>query len=117
MRALLASLPSGEIKIIIKLKRPPKDGETFECTASHGTMRTGSDDMPIILKDSCVPLDKWWLMYTLILEELMPISLKCIQSNMLYNGDMKTYLSDQKLNYTDTTWEKLVHMKGVQTGI
>eukprot|EP00571_Detonula_confervacea_P006993 CAMPEP_0172323050 /NCGR_PEP_ID=MMETSP1058-20130122/47742_1 /TAXON_ID=83371 /ORGANISM="Detonula confervacea, Strain CCMP 353" /LENGTH=290 /DNA_ID=CAMNT_0013038965 /DNA_START=135 /DNA_END=1007 /DNA_ORIENTATION=- len=126
MGAFLALLPTGNVTFIVKSKIPPNDGVIFKCTAIpdrsgsqiHGTrMETGIDDMPKILKDASVPREKWLLIYTLISDELMPVSFKCVKSNETYNRDMHLYLRLKRSNHTDATLEKAVHMKGVQTGI
>lgn len=122
INALLRSLPRGDMSMIVKSKKPPTNGAIFRCSKDgarvKGQMKRGIDDMPEILKDASVPAEKWWLIYTLVAEELMPISLKCVQNNEIYNETyMKSYLKNQKSKYTDTILEKAVHMNGVQTGI
>ena len=78
MVALLRSLPKGDLTMIVKSKVLTTVGVTFDCKATtpgggkvtiRGKMKQEVTDMPNILKDACVPLDKWWLIYS----DLMPI--------------------------------------------
>lgn len=82
--------------MIVKSKVLTTVGVTFDCKATtpgggkvtiRGKMKQEVTDMPNILKDACVPLDKWWLIYS----DIMPILIKCVQSNEVYNLDMKSY--------------------------
>ena len=107
-------MPSGEVTLIVKSKTSSVDGANFKfstitdqnCRARfNGVMKRQVDDMPQILKNARVPLDSWILIYTLISEELMPVSVKCMQSNDIYNHAMSS------------SHEKAVHTKGAQTGI
>jgi hypothetical protein len=125
--SVLDSLPSGDVTLIVRSEAPMNEGVLFKTTTYRdprqggtrikGQMKSRIDDMPQILRDAAVPQDKWWLIYTLVMEELLPESLSCIQSNHVYNRDMKSYLKVQKSNYTNTGLEKAIHMKGTQTGI
>lgn len=78
-------------------------------------MTLGIDNMPKALSDACVPLEKWWLIYTLIAEDILPASVKCVQSNEIYNNDLKAYIKQSA--YKKDLFEETMHMKGVQTGI
>ncbi|KAL7549067.1 hypothetical protein ACHAWF_012334 [Thalassiosira exigua] len=126
MRALLASLPSGNVTLIVKPKPPSKDCRVIFKHAMkddiiRGSMEIEGNEMPKVLKKARVPWEQWWLVYTLISKELMPISLKCIAMNERYNCWMKAYVKDQISNkssyHTKVRLEKSVHMMGVQTGI
>jgi hypothetical protein len=124
VRSLIASLPSGEVTIIVK-SNMPTEGVTFTYTTitDHtgirvkAGMKTPINDPPNVMKDASVPQGKWLLIHTLISNELMPISLKCIVSNTQYNRDMTQYLKVQRSNHTNVKLEQEIHMKGVQTGI
>lgn len=121
-------LPSGKVTLIVK-SRPRSyqiDGVTFKCSTTNnrneraqvdGEMKRKLNDMPQILKDASVVEDDWWLIHTLISEELMPISVECLQGNEVYTSSMKSYLWDQISNNVEMSLEKAVHMKGVQCGI
>mmetsp|Transcript_45148 Transcript_45148/g.94703 ORF Transcript_45148/g.94703 Transcript_45148/m.94703 type:complete len:268 (-) Transcript_45148:652-1455(-) len=116
MFAILSSLPSGEVTFIVKSEKCSIDGVTFQCAVDHNgesvsIMNTSIEIIPQVLRDASVPREHWLLIYSLIEHELMPVSAKCIQSNEIYNRDMRDY------NHTSLTLEKNAHMKGVQTGI
>ena len=79
--------------------------------------------MPSTLFEAGVPTGTWFMIYTLIEEELLPVSLNCFRAIEQYNIQMKNY----ELNKGKNNWkvaehgrmqtEKIAHMQGVQTGI
>ena len=100
MSAVLASLGSGEVAIVVEI--PPTDDnkaifqfiqrnkEGPKVSAWSGGLKQKSDyygmmsnTCPSVLKAVEIPLDKWMIIHALIVGKLMPISVKC--ANKLYD--------------------------------
>jgi len=94
MSAVLASLGSGEVTIVVE--NPPTDdnkaifqfiqtGEGPKVSSWSGDLKQQSDyygmsnnTCPSVLKEVKLPLDKWMIIHALIVGKLMPISIKCV---------------------------------------
>lgn len=115
--ALLASLPSGDVSLIVKSNEASTNNRAIFKANSTGTrywMERRITEMPQILRDASVPQAKWWWIYSLIQEELMPASTTCIQSNERYNYYVHTLLKSKDLS-TMISHDKAIH--GTQLGI
>lgn len=83
-------------------------------------MKSSADIIPETLLLAGVPRDVWFLIYSLVEEELMPVSLACFKANeeyskamLIYNRDAQSALKPSALTVQKTT----ANMIGVQTGI
>ena len=126
-KALLRSLPAGDVTMIVRTDEAHHSSVKFNCvchTISHpgrpaqrtvrAKMATSSEIMPDTLTAAGVPKDVWLLIYSLIEEELMPVSVKCFRTNEEYTIGMQNYTMKAA---TDVKIEKIANMRGVQLGI
>ncbi|KAL7430369.1 hypothetical protein ACHAXM_002162 [Skeletonema potamos] len=126
-KALLASIPAGDVTIIVRTDEAHHSSVKFDCVCNtitrpdrptQRTVRakmTGNNDiMPDTLTAAGVPRDVWLLIYALIEEELMPVSLICFRANEEYSIEMQNYALKATV---DKKTEKAANMKGVHLGI
>jgi hypothetical protein len=128
-KALLASIPVGDVTIIVRTNEVHHSSVKFDCVCNTITrpdrptqrtvrskMTASNDVMPDTLTAAGVPRDVWLLIYALIEEELMPVSLKCFRANEEYSIEMQNYDTALKA-VVDKKTEKTANMKGVHVGI
>mmetsp|Transcript_6109 Transcript_6109/g.10337 ORF Transcript_6109/g.10337 Transcript_6109/m.10337 type:complete len:287 (+) Transcript_6109:63-923(+) len=126
-KAVLASLPAGDVTIVIRTHEEHNIcSVTFNCVCNHvinrqdgsiqrmirSKMQTSVDIIPETLILADVPRDVWLLIYALIEEELMPVSLACFREKEEYAKEMFKYYRN-----VGKTSQKTADMKGVHTGI
>lgn len=134
-KAVLASLPAGDVTIVIKTHEEEHNisSVTFDCVCNvvnrndrsiqrviRSKMKSSADIIPETLLLAGVPRDVWFLIYSLVEEELMPVSLACFKANeeyskemLIYNRDARSALKPSALTVQKST----ANMIGVQTGI
>lgn len=126
-KAVLASLPAGDVTIVIRTQEEHHIcSVTFNCECKvlagqdgsirrmiRSKMHTGVDIMPLTLLRAGVPRDVWLLIYALIEEELMPVSLACFREKESYAKEMSEFWKGSG----KASVQKTANMKGVHTGI
>lgn len=134
-KAVLASLPAGDVTIVIKTHEEEHNisSVTFDCACNvvnqndtsiqrviHSKMQTDAGIIPETLLLAGVPRDVWFLIYSLVEEELMPVSLACFKANEEYSKAMLIYNRDARSAFKPsavTVQKATANMIGVQTGI
>ena len=135
-KAVLASLPAGDVTIVIKTHEEELKicSVTFDCVCNvvkqndtsiqrviYSKMKSSADIIPETLLLAGVPRDVWFLIYSLVEEELMPVSLACFKANEEYSKEMFIYKRDArgalKPSAYLTVQKSTANMIGVQTGI
>lgn len=134
-KAVLASLPAGDVTIVVRTHDEEHDisSVTFDCVCNvvnrndgsiqrviRSKMQTSADIIPETLLLAGVPRDVWLLIYALIEEELMPVSLACFKANEEYSKEMLIYSRDARSVFQPSTLTikiAALNMIGVQTGI
>ena len=110
IKAILSSLPAGDVCLIVRGKVSPSDGAVFTFTLSgdsiNAKMKT-EYEIPKILKDASFPMDQWYLIHTLIENDLMPTSLRCFQACMAYTRAMRVYPRQQQADITNVALEQV----------